>query len=67
MIGAFVIPAAAFFHRFWTLEDEMQKTSQTQLFYRNLLTLGAAVVFFGTFVTLGSDLRFTITAPLLDF
>jgi putative oxidoreductase len=67
MIGAFVIPAALFFHRFWTLEDEMQRTFQTQLFYRNLLTLGAALVFFGTFVTLGSELRFTITAPLFDF
>ncbi len=39
MIGAFVIPAGLFFHRFWTLEDEMQKMSQTQLFYRNLSLL----------------------------
>jgi putative oxidoreductase len=67
MIGAFVIPAALFFHRFWTLEDEMPRTTQTQLFYRNLIALGAALVFFGTFVTLGSELRFTITAPLFDF
>lgn len=67
MIGAFVIPAALFFHRFWSLEDEAQKTSQRQLFYRNLIILGASVVFFGTFVALGSELRFTITAPLFDF
>lgn len=67
MIGAFVIPAALFFHRYWTLEDEMQKMSQTQLFYRDLVILGASVVFFGTFVTLGSELRFAITAPLFDF
>lgn len=67
MIGAFVIPAAIFFHRFWTLEDETQKTLQTQLFYRNLIALGAALVFFGTFVTLGPELRFTVTAPLPDF
>ena len=67
MIGAFVIPAALFFHRYWTLEDEMRKATQTQLFYRNLVILGAAVVFFGTFVTLGSELRFTITAPLFNF
>jgi putative oxidoreductase len=67
MIGAFVIPAAFFFHRFWTLEDEMQKTTQRQLFYRNLVILGASVVFFGTFVALGSELRFSITAPLFDF
>jgi putative oxidoreductase len=67
MIGAFVIPAAFFLHRFWTVEDETQRTLQTQLFYRNFIALGAAIVFFGTFVTLGSELRFTITAPLFDF
>jgi putative oxidoreductase len=67
MIGAFVIPAALYFHRSWTFEDEAQKASQRQLFYRNLVILGAAVVFFGTFVTLGSELRFAITAPLFDF
>jgi putative oxidoreductase len=67
MIGAFVIPAALYFHRFWTFEDEAQKASQRQLFYRNLVILGASVVFFGTFVTLGSELRFAITAPLFDF
>src|SRR6059036_3952209 len=58
MIGAFVIPAALYFHRFWSLEDAMQKMSQRQLFYRNVVILGASLVFFGTFVTLGSDLRF---------
>jgi putative oxidoreductase len=67
MIGAFVIPAAVFFHLFWTVEDEGEKTTQTQLFYRNLIALGAALVFFGTFVTLGPELRFTITAPFCDF
>ena len=66
MIGAFVIPAALFFHRFWTLEDQ-ERMSQTQLFYRNVIALGAALVLFGTFVTLGPELRFTITAPLFDF
>lgn len=67
MIGAFVIPAALFFHRFWTFEDEMQKMTQTGFFYRNVIALGAALVFFGTFVTLGSELRFAITGPLFDF
>jgi uncharacterized membrane protein YphA (DoxX/SURF4 family) len=67
MIGAFVIPATLFFHRFWSSEDETQKTSQRQAFDRNLLILGASLVFFGTFVTLGSELRFTITAPLFHF
>jgi putative oxidoreductase len=67
MIAAFVTPAALFFHRFWTLEDEMQKQTQTQLFYRNMIALGASLMLFGLFVTLGSDLRFTITGPLLSF
>jgi putative oxidoreductase len=67
MIGAFVVPATLFFHRFWTVEDEAQKTSQRQAFYRNLVIFGASFVFFGTFVALGSQLRFTITAPLFDF
>jgi putative oxidoreductase len=67
MIGAFVIPAALFFHRFWTMEDESQRASQRQLFYRNLVILGASIVFFGAFVAFGSGMRFTITAPLFDF
>jgi uncharacterized membrane protein YphA (DoxX/SURF4 family) len=67
MIGAFVIPAALYFHRFWTFEDEAQKATQRQLFYRNFVILGASVVFFGTFVTLGHELRFAITGPLFNF
>jgi uncharacterized membrane protein YphA (DoxX/SURF4 family) len=67
MIGAFVIPAALFFHRFWILQDDAQKASQRQLFYRNVVILGASLVFFGTFVTLGSALRFSITGPLFHF
>jgi putative oxidoreductase len=67
MIVAFVIPATLFFHRFWSFEDEAQKTLQTSAFYRNLIIFGASLVFFGTFVTLGSELRFTITAPLFHF
>lgn len=66
MLGAMAVPTALFFHRFWTFDDEMQKTFQAQLFYRNLIIFGAALVFFGTFVTLGSELRFTITGPLFD-
>jgi putative oxidoreductase len=67
MIGAFVIPAALFFHRFWSIEDEAQKNSQKQLFYRNFVILAASIVFFGTFVALGSELRFSITGPLFTF
>ena len=67
MIGAFVIPAALFFHRFWSFEDEAQKTFQQTAFYRNLVIFGASLVFFGTFVTLGSELRYSITGSLFHF
>jgi uncharacterized membrane protein YphA (DoxX/SURF4 family) len=67
MIGVFVIPATLFFHRFWSFEDEGQRTFQRTAFYRNLVILGTSLVFFGTFVTLGSELRFSITGPLFHF
>ena len=67
MLGAFVIPATVFFHRFWAVDDEVQKMLHTALFYRNVVIFGAALVFFGTFVTLGSELRYVITGPLFDF
>jgi putative oxidoreductase len=67
MIGAFVIPAALYFHRFWEIDDPIQKQFQQQLFYRNLIILGASLVMFGAFVELGSDLPFTITGLLFEF
>jgi uncharacterized membrane protein YphA (DoxX/SURF4 family) len=67
MIGVFVIPAALFFHRFWSTQDAAMRATQRQAFDRNLLILGASLVFFGAFVALGSALRFTITAPLFTF
>jgi len=67
MIGAFLIPTTVFFHRFWSFEDDTARTTQKQAFDRNLQMFGATLVFFGTFVALGSALRFTITAPLFHF
>lgn len=67
MIAAFVIPAALWFHRFWSVEDQMQKMTQTQLFWRNMIALGASIAMFGMFITLGEALRFTVTAPLFNF
>jgi putative oxidoreductase len=67
MIGAFVIPATMFFHRFWSFADEAQRTSGKQAFDRNLLIFGASLVFLGTFVALGPELRHTITGPLFNF
>lgn len=67
MVAAFLIPAAAYFHRFWEVEDDMQKQMQQGFFFRNVIALGAAAVMFGTFAALGSDLPFTITDPLFTF
>jgi uncharacterized membrane protein YphA (DoxX/SURF4 family) len=67
MIAVFVIPAAFWFHRFWSVEDQMQKMTQTQLFWRNMIALGGSIAMFGMFVTLGEALRFTVTTPLFNF
>ena len=65
MIGIFVVLATLFFHRFWSFEDEKQRTSGRQASDRNLVILGASLVFFGTFVTLGSEMRFTINGSVV--
>ncbi len=67
MIAAFLLPALLYFHRYWDVEDPAQKQTQQQLFWRNVFGIGACLVFFGTFVTLGPDLRYVITGPLFDF
>ena len=67
MIGAFVIPAALYFHRFWTVEDAMQKQTHVMLFFRNVIILGASLAMFASFVALGDDLRFTVTGPVFRF
>ena len=61
MIAVFVIPAAFRFHRFWDVEDQMQRMTQVQLFWRNMIALRASTAMFGMFVALGDALRFTIT------
>jgi len=67
LILVFLLLAAIYFHRFWEIEDPTQKQMQQQLFWRNMFGIGACLVFFGTFVALGPDLRYAITGALLDF
>jgi putative oxidoreductase len=64
MLGVFVIPAAWYFHRFWTIDDPVQKQSQASSFYRNIEILGASLVMFGLFLSAGTSLRFTLIGPL---
>jgi uncharacterized membrane protein YphA (DoxX/SURF4 family) len=66
MIGIFVIPAGLWFHRYWTVEDPNQKMVQTQLFFRNVITVGTSLALFASFATFGDALRFTVTGPLFS-
>ncbi len=64
MIAVFVVIAALFFHRYWEVEDPMQKMSQQQLFFRNLIAFAMTLVLFATFTSFGSQLGYAITEPL---
>jgi putative oxidoreductase len=66
MLGAFTIPTALYFHRYWVIEDTQQRQAQQQLFFRNLILLAACIVMFGFFTSVGKGLRFAVTAPLID-
>jgi putative oxidoreductase len=67
MLGVFVVPATLYFHRFWTFEDPVQKQTQTTNFYRNVEILGASLVMFGLFASLGHALRFALTGSLIKW
>jgi putative oxidoreductase len=66
MIAAFAIVAAAYFHRFWELDDPMQKQTQQQLLGRNVIIVGACLVMFAFFTAAGEALRYAITGPAFD-
>jgi putative oxidoreductase len=66
MFAVFVIPSAWYFHRFWTVEDPAQRQAQTMFFWRNMIMLGASLVMFGFFASVGAGLRFAMTRALID-
>lgn len=66
MIAAFAIPAAAWFHRFWEVEDPMQRQFQQGYFGRNVIIVGACLVMFAFFAAAGDSLRYAITGPAID-
>lgn len=66
ILAAWSVPTLWWFHPFWKVEDEQQRMTQMQLFWRNVTFLGAAVTLFGLFATLGDQLRYTLTAPLFS-
>ena len=64
MIALFLVLAALYFHRFWTIQDEGQRQTQASNFYRNVALLGASLALWGFFVAAGEPVRFTLTGPL---
>lgn len=66
MLGLFVILAAAWFHRFWEIEDQDQRQTQKSNFVRNATFLGGSLIIFAFFTTFGHGLPLTLTDPLFD-
>jgi putative oxidoreductase len=66
MLAAFAIPAAWWFHRFWEIEDPMQRQVQQSYFGRNLIIVGACLVMFAFFTTAGDSIRYAITGSAIS-
>lgn len=66
MLIAFALPAALFFHTFWKMEGDMAQMQQ-QLFFRNVIIVGAALALFALFASAGPGLRYVITEPVFTF
>lgn len=67
MIALWLILPSIFIHNWWTLTDPQQKMTEQMNFNRNLTFLGSALALLAAFIALGSDLKFTVTGPLLHF
>jgi putative oxidoreductase len=67
MVAAFATIAASYFHRYWEIEDAMQKMTQQQLFGRNVVIVASCLFMFATFAALGEGLRYAVTGALFDF
>jgi putative oxidoreductase len=66
MIAAFAIPALAWFHRFWEVEEPTQRQAQQAQFGRNVIIVGACLVMFAFFVAAGDSLRYAVTGSAID-
>ena len=66
MLGAFLIPAALYFHNFWKLDDPTQRQTQKGNFTRNVALLGASLALFAFFAVIGDGLRFAVTRSLIS-
>jgi putative oxidoreductase len=66
MIAAFVILAGLLFHRYWKVDDPVQRQMQQMYFLRNITFLGSALSLFAIFMGTGESLRFVLIAPILN-
>jgi uncharacterized membrane protein YphA (DoxX/SURF4 family) len=66
MLALFAILAAAWFHRFWEIDDPQQRQAQRGNFWRNATFVGGCLIIFAFFTTFGHDLPLTMTDPLFD-
>jgi uncharacterized membrane protein YphA (DoxX/SURF4 family) len=64
MLGLFVTLAAFQFHRFWTISDDAQRSTQKQAFWRNIALLGACLNLFAVTSSFGAKIPLTLTGPL---
>jgi uncharacterized membrane protein YphA (DoxX/SURF4 family) len=67
MIAVFAIVAAAWFHRFWEIDDPMQRQVQQGYFGRNVIVVGGCLVMFAVFAGVTDSLRYAITGPAFTF
>ena len=67
MLGLYVTIAAFYFHNFWTVDDATQRQTEQLNFFRNVTLLGAAIMLFVFFASVGDGVRYTVIAPLIRF
>lgn len=63
LLVAFLIPTAFLMHPFWKFEGEQQQMDMPH-FFKDLSLAGAALMFFGFYQMVGTNLGLTITGPL---
>ena len=66
MLAVFVVIAALYFHRFWQVTDPGERYVQTSYFYRNVIMLGACLIMFAFFASVGNELPYAVTGSLID-
>jgi putative oxidoreductase len=66
LIIVFLIPVSFFMHAFWKETDPMAKQAENASFMKNVALIGAALVFFVLWHTLGKVDVAIISAPLFN-